>query len=63
VDKQAVSLEREDLPLGDQSDMVFAGTAVTYGRGTAIVLATGMGKVSRKCSRTAYDEFAVYLRI
>jgi Ca2+-transporting ATPase len=32
----------EDAPLGDRSNMVFSGTAATYGHGTAVVTATGM---------------------
>ena len=32
----------EDAPLGDRSDQVFLGTAITAGSGTAEVLATGM---------------------
>src|SRR4029434_456837 len=32
----------EDVALGDRSNMVFSGTAATYGRGTALVTATGM---------------------
>ena len=32
----------EDATLGDRHDMVFSGTAATYGHGTAVVTATGM---------------------
>lgn len=42
VDKQTETLERESIPVGDRSNMLFMGTAVTYGRGTAIIVETGM---------------------
>ena len=32
----------DDVPLGDRHNMVFSGTAATYGHGTAVVTATGM---------------------
>jgi P-type Ca2+ transporter type 2C len=41
VTKDAADID-EDLPLGDRVNMVFSGTAVTYGHGRAVVTATGM---------------------
>lgn len=42
VDKLPQTLRDEDAPLGDRHNMLFLGTAVTYGRGTAVVVETGM---------------------
>lgn len=42
VDKMIQVFKEENVPLGDQINMAFMGTAVTYGRGTGIVIATGM---------------------
>jgi P-type Ca2+ transporter type 2C len=42
ADKITSSLEADDLPLGDKKNMAFKGTFVTHGRGTAVVIATGM---------------------
>lgn len=42
IDKKHISLEPEDLPLGDQLNMAFKGTQVTHGRGRGVVVATGM---------------------
>ena len=33
---------REEVGLGDRDNMIFSGTAATYGRGRAVVVATGM---------------------
>ena len=41
VDKDDAPLDRP-ASLGDQSNMLFGGTAVTYGHGAALVTATGM---------------------
>lgn len=35
-------IENENIPLGDQKNMVFSGTLVTYGRATVVVTSTGM---------------------
>jgi Ca2+-transporting ATPase len=42
VEKNTKPLDGEDLALGDRSNMVFGGTVVTYGRGRAVVVGTGM---------------------
>jgi Ca2+-transporting ATPase len=40
-DKIVVTLA-EETPLADRENMVYSGTTITYGRGTAVVVATGM---------------------
>ena len=42
VAKTTDALRDETLPVGDRVNMAFAGTAVTQGRGTAVVALTGM---------------------
>jgi P-type Ca2+ transporter type 2C len=55
VSKDIAPIE-EEVSLGDRSNMVFSGTAATYGRGKAVVMATGMrtelGKVAGLLRRT-----------
>src|SRR5688572_30503076 len=51
VEKNTDSLPDATLAAADQRNMAFAGTAVTYGRGHAIIVATGMstefGQIAR----------------
>jgi P-type Ca2+ transporter type 2C len=42
VEKRTDALEGVGLPLGDRTNMVYSGTAVAYGRGAGVVVATGM---------------------
>ena len=51
IQKHTNPLEDERLPTGDRKNLAYAGTVVTYGRGRAIVVATGMatefGKIAQ----------------
>jgi len=42
VEKNVKQLSEAELPLGDRTNMLYMGTSVTYGRGTAVIVATGM---------------------
>lgn len=42
VEKNAGELQNAEAGIGDRTNMIFAGTHVTYGRGTAVIVATGM---------------------
>jgi P-type Ca2+ transporter type 2C len=51
VEKHVAPLSGEDLAIGDRRNMGYAGTAATYGRGRAVVVATAMqtefGKIAQ----------------
>ena len=42
VEKHVRVLDRPELAVGDRVNMVYMGTVVTYGRGVAVITATGM---------------------
>lgn len=42
VHKDASHIAAKDAPLGDRLNMAFSGSYITYGRGSGIVVATGM---------------------
>lgn len=60
VRKQPARLDRSNLALGDRHNMVYRGSAVTGGSGTAIVVATGgrteAGRVQRLMGSTEPPE-------
>ena len=56
VDKTADAIDAEQVALGDQKNMVFSGSLVTYGRATVLVTGTGMntelGKIAALMNQT-----------
>ena len=65
AEKQTEPLADANLPVGDRTNLAFAGTAATYGRGKAAIVATGMetefGKIAKmlqgvKQTRTPLQE-------
>ena len=60
VEKESAKIEEEDIPIGDMRNMLFSSSLVTYGRGKAIVVETGMntevGKIAGMLSNTQKQE-------
>ena len=56
VDKIVDTIEKEEIALGDQKNMVFSGSLVTYGRALVVVTGTGMntelGKIANLMEET-----------
>jgi Ca2+-transporting ATPase len=61
VDKDAnLVLSGDDIPLGDQKNMLFMSTLATYGRGVGIAVSTGMsteiGKIAKMLDEKVDEE-------
>ena len=60
VEKHASKIEKDEVPIGDRNNMLFSSSLITYGRGKAIVVQTGMttevGKIAGMLSETDEKE-------
>ncbi|MBP5261571.1 MAG: cation-translocating P-type ATPase [Clostridiales bacterium] len=60
VDKNADEVLSADCSIGDRSNMLFMGTAVTYGRATGVVIGTArnteLGKIANKLTNMQDEE-------
>ena len=56
AEKNTRALHEDMLSLGDRSNMAFRGTVVTYGRGTGVVVGTGMGTELGKIASMLQEE-------
>ena len=61
VNKTAETINAQgDVPLGDRKNMCYMGSTVVYGRGSAVITATGMdtemGKIAGVLARTEQEE-------
>ena len=58
VEKSAAVLSDPRLALGDRRNLAYAGTVVTQGRGTGVVVATGMGTELGRIANLLQDTVA-----
>lgn len=67
VEKLTDPFSDEKLPLGDRRNMVYLGTAVTYGRGVAVVTETGMrtelGRIAEMIQTVAHEPTPLQRRL
>ncbi len=60
VEKEASRIDKEEVALGDRTNMLYSSSLVTYGRGKGIVVETGMntevGKIAGMLSNTEEQE-------
>lgn len=67
VNKTIHAIQGENIPLGDRKNMLFSSTFVTYGRGVAVVVKTGMnteiGKIASILIETKTEPTPLQLKL
>jgi len=70
VDKVVNALDlgnQKDIPLGDRKNMVYMGSTVVYGRGHAVIVATGMdtemGKIADAITQAEENETPLQIKL
>jgi Ca2+-transporting ATPase len=67
ADLLACALENSDVPLGDRHNMVYMGSTIVYGRGSAVIVATGMqtemGKIADALARTEEGQTPLQIKL
>ncbi|MDD4056698.1 MAG: HAD-IC family P-type ATPase, partial [Bacilli bacterium] len=67
VNKTTNSIQGENIPLGDRKNMLFSSTFVTYGRGVAVVVETGMnteiGKIASMLIETKTEPTPLQIKL
>ncbi|MFA5766090.1 MAG: cation-translocating P-type ATPase, partial [Bacilli bacterium] len=65
--KTTNSIQGENIPLGDRKNMLFSSTFVTYGRGVAVVVETGMnteiGKIASMLIETKTEPTPLQIKL
>ena len=56
IEKSVETIESENLPLGDCTNMAFMGSVVAYGRGKGVVVATGMNTEMGKIASALHEQ-------
>ncbi len=67
VEKDSEALESKEVGIGDRTNMLYSSSLVTYGRGRAIVVETGMktevGRIAESLNQTTDNETPLQIKL